>query len=323
MPPFNKSTVGRWRATVDAVGFVLRNVSDIKNISTSETNISMRSSLKTRDPDSIYQKSVEIFPTTNYAFWPDDKTALWNSFEVIPPTDEARLISERQNYSTVMVFEHTNAKVAKTVNYINYDGPDLDQGLCIYLPVEVPIAEQCIAHPEDGFTYEFFFRIWPDVNYTQASTRDHIVNKSQIYVYSAPTLSDIKDNKCGNPIAKFSMARLTNFYVFGENIAIPDKPVVCRATFIYSQIERKWITLDYYQLPDHVFLGPIGFVDPQSPANLDLNNSVLGEINPNATNIGYETGAFPLFQDPFSNPDLTPYRVSGDTELDIYRNRIV
>jgi len=323
MPLFELSTVGRWRATVDATKFVLKNVSTTKTPSTPETNISMRSSFKTRDPDSIYQKSVEVFSTSNYAFWPDDKTALWNVFNPVPTTNDGLLISERQDYSAVMVFEHTNAAIAKTVNYVNYDGPDLDQGLCVYLPVEIPVGEQCVANPEDGFTYEFFFRIWPNTNYTQDVTRDHIVNKSHIYVYSAPTLSNVKDNECGQPIAKFSIARLTNFYVFGENIAIPDKPVCYKATFIYSVVERKWITLDYYQLPDHIFLGPIGFVDPQNPANLDLNNDVLGEINPNASTIGYETGAFPLFQDPFSNPDLTPYRVSGDTELDIYRNRII
>jgi len=313
-----ESTIVRWYLDVDVYKFILRNISS--NLSESDTDINLKLSIKTKGHASIYQKSVDIISTSNYSFWPSDQTTIWDVAKPITEgSDVDKDITERQNYSAVMVFDHTNAAIAKTVNYINYDGPDLDQGLCIYLPVEAPVGETEAAAPEDGFTYEFFFRIWPNTQLTGDITRDHIINKSHIYVYSAPTLEDIQNNTCGEPIAKFSMARVTNFYVFGENIAIPDKPVCYRATFIYSEIEGKWITLDYYQLPDHIFMGPIGFIDPRNPANLDINNSIIGDINPNAAHVGYETGYFPLFQDPFSNPDLSPYR---DSDYDSFKNRL-
>jgi hypothetical protein len=136
-------------------------------------------------------------------------------------------------------------------------------------------------------------------------------------------LDEVRDNDCGNPIAKFSLARTTNFYVFGENIAIPDKPVCYRATFIYSALENKWITLDYYQLPDHVFVGPIGFIDMQNPANLLLHNHVIGNVSPSVQFIGYETAGFPIFQDPFSNKDLTPFKLATDADVEDFRNRII
>jgi len=324
MGSFNQSAVIRWQLEVDVTKFVLKNT--FTTNSTPETNIEINTTVRTKEPDSIYQKRVDTFPTSNYAFWPYDKTSMWNITQKIADTDSTRPVTKRQDYSATMVFEHVNPE-AKTVNFINYDGPDLDQGLCVYLPVEVNVAgvgpSVCIATPEDGYTYDFYFRIWPNVNLTDDVTRDHIINKSQIYVYSAPSLDDVKNNTCGDPIAKFSMARTTNFYVFGENIAIPDKPVCYRATFIYSRVESKWITLDYYQLPDHVFVGPVGFIDPQNPANQDINNEVIGNINPNAQNIGYETGAFPLYQDPFSKPDLSPFKVSSLDELENFKNRII
>lgn len=318
-----ESTVIKWYAGVDSSKFIMRNISDNGDPSESTTDINLKLSIRTKEPASIYQKSVDILSTSNYAYWPSDQTTIWDVAKTITNgNDDGKDISERQDYSAVMVFDHSNASLAKTVNYLNYDGPDLDQGLCIYLPIEVPVGESCIAAPEDGFTYEFFFRIWPNTELTDDLTRDHIINKSHIYVYSAPTLADVQDNTCGTPIAKFSMARTTNFYVFGENIAIPDKPVCYRATFIFSEIENKWITLDYYQLPDHIFMGPVGFIDPRNPSNLDINRSVIGDINPNAAHVGYETGAFPLYQDPFSNPDLSPFRISDDSAYDSFRNRL-
>lgn len=318
-----ESTIVKWYLNVDVYKFVLRNIYTSTSQSTIDTDINLKLTIKTKEPASIYQKSVDIISTSNYSFWPSDQTTIWDVAKPITSgSDEGKSISERQDYSAVMVFDHSNAAVAKTVNYINYDGPDLDQGLCVYLPVEVPVGEGSFATPEDGFTYEFFFRIWPNTQLTGDLTSDHIINKSHVYVYSAPSLEDVQDNTCGNPIAKFSMARVTNFYVFGENIAIPDKPVCYRATFIYSEIESAWITLDYYQLPDHIFMGPIGFIDPRNPANLDINNSIIGDINPNAAHVGYETGAFPLFQDPFSNPDLSPFRISDDAEYNSFRNRL-
>ena len=190
------------------------------------------------------------------------------------------------------------------------------------MPVEVEVGDDGIAYPEDGFTYEFFFRIWPNAQLNGSTTRDHTVNKSQIYVYSVINRDSIADDICENPIAKFSMARTTNFYMFGENVSIPDKPVCYRVTFIYSAEEKRWMVLDYYQLPDHIFVGPVGFIDPQSPSNPDINNELMG-INPNASFIGYETAAFPLFQDPFSDTNLSPYRFNTDDDYTNIKNRMI
>lgn len=316
---FTSSSVFRWTATINTSQFLIRNVANIA--SNLNTNLNLRLTVKGTEPASIYQRSVDMFPTSNFSFWPQDDNAMWNSTTVYGPTNESIPITKRQDYSASMIFDHTRPDVAKTVNYVNYDGPDLDQGLCIYLPVEVDIGDDGLAYPEDGFTFEFFFRIWPTVGMNDASTRDHIVNKSHIYVYSALDNDTIVTDTCEEPVAKFSMARSTNFYMFGENVTIPDKPVCYRATFVYSEADKKWCTLDYYQLPDHIFVGPVGFIDPQNPANMDINNEVIGNINPNAANIGYETAAFPMFQDPFSNSNLSPYRVSGDG-ADEFKNRI-
>lgn len=317
---FNSTSVFRWTATINTSEFLLKNAGDIT--SSNATNINMRLTVKGTEPASIYQRSVELLHTSNFAFWPQNDNNIWKSTTIYGPTDESIPITKRQNYSASMIFDHTRPDVAKTVNYINYDGPDLDQGLCIYLPVDVNIGDDGVARPEDGFTFEFFFRIWPNVALNDASTRDHIVNKAHVYVYSAHDNDAIINDTCENPIAKFSMARSTNFYMFGENVTIPDKPVCYRATFVYSESERKWCTLDYYQLPDHVFVGPVGFIDPQNPANMDINNEVIGNINPNAAYIGYETAAFPMFQDPFSNVNLSPFRVSGNN-AHTFKNRIV
>ena len=318
---FTKTSVFRWQINTDIGKFVLRNEGD--TVSGSGTDIILKISARYKEPSSIYQKSVDLFSTSNYSYYPDADRAIWDTTTTYGPTDTAVGITNRQDYSAVMIFDHARPDVSKTVNFINYDGPDLDQGLCVYLPVEVDVGDDGIATPEDGFTYEFFFRIWPNAALTDSTTRDHIVNKSQIYVYSSLNRENIASDICGTPIAKFSMARTTNFYMFGENVSIPDRPVCYRATFVYSESQNKWCTLDYYQLPDHVFVGPVGFINPQSPANLDINNDVIGNINPNASNIGYETAGFPLFQDPFSNPDLTPYRITGDADLDIFKNRII
>jgi hypothetical protein len=317
---FTNNVVFVWNVDMNVSEFRLRNISEIP--STSSTAINVRITGKSKEPNSIYQRSVETFDTSNYSYWPYDKNSIWSNTTTYGPTDDSIPVTKRQDYSASMIFDHTRPDIAKTTNFINYDGPDLDQGLCIYLPVQIDVGDDGIAYPEDGFTYEFFFRIWPNSSLNGENTRDHIVNKAQIYVYSALDLDTISEDLCEVPIAKFSMARATNFYMFGENVTIPDKPVCYRATFIYNAADEKWCTLDYYQLPDHIFVGPVGFIDPQSPANLDINEDVIGNINPNASNIGYETAAFPLFQDPFSNPDLTPYRVSGDS-LNAFKNRII
>lgn len=314
------STLGRWYATCDATQFYVRNATSLT--STESTDIHIQISIKTVEPKSIYQRNVGIFPTSNYNMWPDNQDSVWASSAAYGPTDTSIPISNRQVYSASMIFDHTRIDKAKTLNYVNYDGPDLDQGLCIYLPVEVEVGDDGIAYPEDGFTYEFFFRIWPNAQLNGSITRDHTVNKSQIYVYSVANRDSIMDDKCETPIAKFSMARTTNFYMFGENVSIPDKPVCYRATFTYSSVEKRWMVTDYYQLPDHIFVGPVGFIDPQTPSNADVYMDSLN-INPNASFIGYETAAFPMFQDPFSSTNLSPYRFTNVDDINAFINRML
>ena len=318
---FNSSVVFKWQLMVDVSGFILKCLGPL-DFSKVDTNISFRLSARNIEAASIYQRSVESFPTSNYSFWPSDLNKVWEDGNTYGPADTGIGVNNRQDYSAVMVFDHTRQDIAKTVNFINYDGPDLDKGLCIYLPVEVNVGDGGVAMPEDGFTYEFYFRIWPKASLNGSTTRDHIINKSQIYVFNALSDDGIPDDSCSSPVAKFSMGRMTNFYMFGENISIPDKPVHYRATFIYNATDKKWHTLDYYQLPDHLFVGPVGFIDPQNPSNLDINNDALGNINPNAQFIGYETAGFPMFQDPFSNSDLSPYQTTTDEDLDSFENRI-
>jgi hypothetical protein len=318
---FNASAIFQWQLTYDVSGFIIRNIGPLDN-SEVDTKIGFRLSARNLEPASIYQRSVETFSTSNFSYWPTDLNKVWEEGTTYGPADTGIAVNNRQDYSSVMVFDHTRQDIAKTVNFINYDGPDLDKGLCIYLPVEINVGDGGVARPEDGFTYEFFFRIWPTAQLTGSTTRDHIINKAQIYVYNALNGESVPEDSCSSPVAKFSMARSTNFYMFGENVSIPDKPVHYRATFIYSATEKRWNTLDYYQLPDHLFVGPVGFIDPQNPSNLDINNDALGNTNPDAQFIGYETAGFPLFQDPFSNSDLTPYQFTSEEELDAYKNRI-
>jgi hypothetical protein len=209
-------------------------------------------------------------------------------------------ITERQAYSASMIFDHS-AEDVSTVNYINYDGPDLDQGLCIYLPVHGKSDDGTGENtPEDGYTFDFFLRIWPKPAYNGQSTNDLIINKAQIYVYSVDDADEAKSGSCTlNPLAKFSMARLTNFYVYDENIGVPNRPVMYRASFVYSAKDGKWKLFDYYQLPDHVFIGPVGFVDP-------TNKGIMDDTRPGNEYKGYETAGFPMFADPFEKTSLEP-----------------
>ena len=183
--------------------------------------------LKEIIPDTPYNRTVGVFDSVDYQQWPYNESPVWDTTKIgeanpantninFFETDEAIGITQRQAYSSSMIFDHNNTS-SKTVNFINYEGPDLDQGLCIYLPVNSGGAT-----PVDGFTFEFQFRIWPNPDYTQALTVDHSINKAQIYVYSIPDVLCI--DAPGNPISRFSMARMTNYYIWAENIAIPDKP---------------------------------------------------------------------------------------------------
>jgi hypothetical protein len=83
---------------------------------------------------------------------------------------------------------------------------------------------------------------------------------------------------------------------------VPNRPVLVKAKFVYSAEDMAWKTYDYYQLPDHVFLSPNGFVDPSTPSD---------------DTYGVETAGFPLVQDPFSSVDLSSVLVD-----DSFRNRI-
>lgn len=304
---YGSSVTERFYPDYDFSGFALRNVGSSE--SGADAAITLSASSAVRGPDSVYERSVGVFDTCNYAMWPYSDASKWSSAMTYGPTDASIGIENRQSYSAVMVFDHTLPGKAKSVNFVNYDGPDLDQGLCVYLPVSVTVSDGTFSVPEDGYTFDFMFRIWPDPSLNGEVTDDGIINKAQIYVYSSPDSDSISSDSCGRPIAKFSMARLTNFYMFGENVAVPDRPVCVRARFIYSASEGTWKTLDYYQLPDHLFVGPVGFIDP-----LGSDTAVWN---------GMETAGFPLFQDPFSSTDLSPYRFGSSGDASAFSNRII
>lgn len=293
IPTITSSGVFRFAVPTDIKSIVLRNSGS--DYADADTNISIVGNVHYKKPESIYDRKVNILSTSNYAMYPFNKSGIWKSTSNLK-VNESVPLSKRQSYSASMIFDHGQSDIA-TINYINYDGPDVDQGLCIYLPVESTVDDG-IATPEDGYTFEFFFRIWPNPSYNGAVTNDNIINKSQIYVYSVRNTDAARNDNCSNPIAKFSMARLTNFYVYDENIAIANRPVMYRATFVYSATEEQWKIFDYYQLPDHVFIGPVGFVDPTNAGELQLNNELGNEFN------GLETAGFPMFADPFSDKSL-------------------
>jgi len=294
---FSVSSVVRMKPDNDFMGIVLQNVgSDYADIG---VNIGVEGNAKYKMPDSTYARRVGVFNTSNYSMFPYSTADAWvegNTCEYDPNVP----ITERQAYSASMIFDHS-AEDVSTVNYINYDGPDLDQGLCIYLPVHgKPDDGNGENTPEDGYTFDFFFRIWPNPAYNGQSTNDLIINKAQIYVYSVDDADEAKSGSCTlNPLAKFSMARLTNFYVYDENIGVPNRPVMYRASFVYSAKDGKWKLFDYYQLPDHVFIGPVGFVDP-------TNKGIMDDTRPGNEYKGYETAGFPMFADPFEKTSLEP-----------------
>ena len=297
------SGVIRYTVTTDLNGFVLRKVKNTASEDDSKLFINILGNRAISSGETKQHSGVDIFSTSNYVKWPALSAKWVNGANY--RTDDARSTYLLQDYSATMVFSHKDPSV-KYKNIINYDGPDLDQGLCIFLPVDV-IEEEKLYVPEDGTMFEFLFRIWPNPQYNGNQDNDLIINKSQIYVYSADSMEAIDNILTGGmassrcaPIAKFSMARLTNFYVKSETIGVPDRPVMYKARFIYSKSEHRWKTYDYYQFPDHVFLSPGGFVHP-----MDKNE------------YGVETAGFPLYQDPFSSYDLTPVKVTAN-----YRNQL-
>lgn len=224
-----------------------------------------------------------MFSSCNYQQWPEDRSPAWRA---------GRDYSDDVDYTAKMVFHHADGST-KMTNVVNYDGPDLDRGLAVYLPVmDLVSGENGVTEyvePEDGAMFEFMFRIWPDTSLNGRETADLVINKAHIYVYSLDASDDLE--RGASIIAKFSMARLTNFYVWSENVAVPNRPVFYKARFAYSAMDRKWCTYDYYQVPDHVFLSPGGFVDPSD------RSSTRGYT-------GVETAGFPLMQDPFGGLDM-------------------
>lgn len=297
---FKNSIAIRLQVTTDIKGFVLQMVEE-GMLDGSGLDIKGSATIYAMSGTTEEHKGLKIFESSNYANWPVSNSTVWR-YGHNYRTDITIGASGKQEYSAQMVFRHTDPDT-KQCNIINYDGPDLDQGLCIYLPVEDSVIKNDIPEyrkPVDGYMLEFLFRIWPDANYNGHETPDLIINKAQIYVYSVPNVDQLQCH--GGPIAKFSMARLTNFYVFSENIAVPNRPVLYKAKFIYSAADDEWKTYDYYQVPDHIFLSPKGFVDPSIRSD---------------DSYGVETAGFPLIQDPFSGYDLSPIMVDDE-----YLNRI-
>ena len=293
-PDFNKTNAVRWTTTTDIEALLLLRTGEgsVDKVPEIEIKPNVRLIGGTTEDNG----GLAVFDTANYAEWPGT-TPKWSPGHNYS-TDVTKGINEKQNYSATMVFDHANPD-CKECNIVNYDGPDLDQGLIIYLPVE-SVQDGKLVYPKNGRMFEFLFRIWPNPAYNGHETADLVINKAQIYVYSVPSRNALDSHPA--PIAKFSMARLTNFYVFSENIAVPNRPVLIKARFVYSGDEKTWKTYDYYQLPDCIFLSPNGFVDPGRPSD---------------ETYGVETAGFPLVQDPFSNYDLSPVLVD-----DSFRNRI-
>lgn len=293
-PNFNKTSAVRWTTTTDIEALLLLRTGE--GSADKVPDIEIRPNVRLIGGTTEDNGGLAIFDTANYAEWPGT-TPKWSPGHNYS-TDVTKGINDKQNYSATMIFDHANPN-CKECNIVNYDGPDLDQGLIIYLPVE-SMQDDKIVYPKNGRTFEFLFRIWPNPAYNGHETADLIINKAQIYVYSVPNRNALNCHPA--PIAKFSMARLTNFYVFSENIAVPNRPVLIKAKFVYSDEEQTWKTYDYYQLPDCIFLSPNGFVDPSRPSD---------------ETYGVETAGFPLVQDPFSNYDLSAVLVD-----DSFRNRI-
>jgi len=289
MTEITSSVNFRTIADTDISGIILRNVGD--KTSGDSTRITVSSSVSYPGETTSQPTGVDVLPTSNYVNWPQSDASKWVAGTAYS-TDVAKDAYCKQDYSAVMVFNHFDPDV-RYKNIINYDGPDLDQGLCIMLPVTVHDKDNQTHDPVDGCMFEFMFNIWPNHDYDSHDVNDLIINKAQIYVYNVPDTEDFDVDSFNNttvePIAKFSMARVMNYYVESENIGVPDRPVCYKARFIYSQAEHRWKTYDYYQLPDHVFMTPHGFVDPSTQ----------------------ESAGFPLYQNPFSDYNLSAIRMSG------------
>ena len=282
-----KSTVLHHTPTTDLRGFIVKCLDSGMGVGMISGMANVAIKANPTEP----HKGLKIFDTANFALWPNTNSPVWQDGHTYSYNDD--------NHTAKMVFHHADPDT-KVTNIVNYDGPDLDRGLCIYLPVTDKVSDNggnpVEVKPKDGAIIEFMFRIWPRTELNGRETADLIVNKAQIYVYTVGSSDNLDEGKI---IAKFSMARVTNFYIWAENVAIPNRPVFYKAKFIYSETYREWKTYDYYQIPDHVFLAPKGFVDPSLRLYAD-----------DGFYPGLETAGFPLMQDPFGGLDLTRIRLN-------------
>lgn len=287
---FDQSTVLRRSPSTSIRGYIARFRSGEPG------KLSVVGNVAVKEGTSEPHRGMKVFDTSNYVSWPASEAPVWS---------RGKNYSTSVDYTAKMVFHHADEET-KMVNYVNYDGPDLDRGLAIYLPVNDLVrgdaGEAAYVKPQDGMTFEFMFRIWPDTSLNGAESPDLILNKAQVYVYSADVSDDLEN---AEPIAKISMARLTNFYVWAENIAVPNRPVFIKAKFEYSEELETWLVSDFYQVPDHVFLSPKGFVDPT--VRNDAEGDTYGTAEPYT---GVQTAGFPLMQDPFGGMDLNRIRLN-------------
>lgn len=276
------ATVIRHVALTDLAGFVLMPVS----VPDDGSEVRIAANVAISVEPSRQPGGIRVLPSANYACWPESTGPKW---------DSGTVYGYDSDYTAKMVFHH-RGEDARKVNVVNYDGPDLDRGLAIYLPVNDPVditdGLESDCTPEDGYTMEFMFRIWPTPGLSGAESADLVINKAQIHVFSAAGTTD-EELASAVTIAKFSMARVTTFHVWAENIAVPNRPVFYKAKFVYSAAAGNWVTYDYYQVPDCVFLSQ-GFVDPENPG------------------YGVETAGFPMMRDIFTSTDMGRVVPAGD-----------
>lgn len=229
-------------------------------------------------PATPYSRSTAFFQSSDFRQWPYDRGAIWSGLKVPVSRDLTLGPATPQKYSAAMVFDHASSDV-KSVNFIRYDGPDLDQGLCIYLPV---MSGGVL--PSDNYTFEFHFSIYPTLGYTGTAEPTLTANKSHIYIYNVPNMDCFSSIP---PMARLGQNRVLSYKVNEGNITVPNKPTNWYVKVAFSANMGKWMIVNLNQLPDHVLL-PTGFVDPV--------NGTLG---------AYQSSRLPTYQDPFGAYTLT------------------
>jgi hypothetical protein len=235
-------------------------------------------------PTTPYSRSVGMYPTADYVQWPYNVNSMWSSIPRPIVTDYSVAASEPQVYSASMVFDHTHSDV-KTVNFIRYDGPDLDKGLCVYLP-----AMSNGLYPDDGYLMEFHVSVFPTLGYTESVEQVLVANMSHVYFYSVPNMDCYTGSM---PVAKVGQARTVGYRVDVGDITVPAKPANWHLKFAFSSHSLRWVLVSIAQLDDHV-LCPGGMIDPAQ--------GTLG---------GYASNNLPTYQDPFGDYAIQPVVGSG------------